>query len=268
MYQSHCQLLAKIPADSLVETWSACALAAPQGVVTTGFLDAFLIERGLLQATVRNKRKRQVVEPTISYDSQNDNSAEMYPSDLLYHHQPFIHHSDETAIETLALMATPPRLRKTAAPRSPIRVPSPLAQMVPANSQNLPYNDALVFELARGLGLATHFDFVAHSIQDFIHIESEPWFGRIFCNLTECLPFSTANPEQVSEYGGIERFLQTIFTRFAKKDYAEGIFVIRAEFGADWFTPILQHPFAILRHLPISQGNYLLSHIFTTSIGL
>jgi hypothetical protein len=71
--------------------------------------------------------------------------------------------------------------------------------------------------------------------------------------LVQSVPFSTSF--NIAEYGGTERLLQTVFTRFANCEYEEGIIVLRAEFGADWFTPILrnfyfilEHPYVILRH--------------------
>ena len=61
---------------------------------------------------------------------------------------------------------------------------------------------------------------------------------------------------EMNSYGGIERLLQIIFTRYANKEYHEGFFIVNAEFGADWFTPILQQPYVILRHLPNTHHDY------------
>jgi hypothetical protein len=104
-----------------------------------------------------------------------------------------------------------------------------------------------VYELARRVTVGQDFDKVCNSADEFEVLEQETWYGRLYCDLSSCLPFST-NPEN-EYFNGIERLLQIIFTRYANKEYTEGIFIIRAEFGADWFTPILQHPICILRHV-------------------
>ncbi|KAI8929004.1 hypothetical protein BC831DRAFT_445975 [Entophlyctis helioformis] len=116
---------------------------------------------------------------------------------------------------------------------------------------SLPFNESLVFELGKGVVLGQRFDIAAHSAEDMTLIEQQVWYGRVWCNLSSSRPFSTSiyNPHALPvEFGGLERLLQIVFTKFAKKEFVEGLFVIRAEFGADWFTPIMQHPFCILRH--------------------
>jgi hypothetical protein len=105
-----------------------------------------------------------------------------------------------------------------------------------------------VFECARRVVDMNGFDIVCHHVDEFLNIEHYGWNGgRIFANLSSAVPFSTRTQTTVDQSRSTERLLQTIFTRFTNKDYSEGIFCICAEFGADWFTPILQQPFCILR---------------------
>ncbi|KAJ3208027.1 hypothetical protein HDU67_007079, partial [Dinochytrium kinnereticum] len=47
MYQSHCQLLSKVPQKRLVETWVDVCKQAPNGVITTAFLEAYLSKHNL-----------------------------------------------------------------------------------------------------------------------------------------------------------------------------------------------------------------------------
>lgn len=89
------------------------------------------------------------------------------------------------------------------------------------------------------------------------------WFGRVWADLTGYLPFASMAPSPaalglaptVSFEHSIERALQIVFTRFALREYQEGIFLIKAEMGQDWFTPILQQPHCILRHLDFSLAS-------------
>jgi hypothetical protein len=48
MYQSHCQLLAKVPEEQLADIWIQVSRLAPNGIITTGFLENFLVERNML----------------------------------------------------------------------------------------------------------------------------------------------------------------------------------------------------------------------------
>jgi hypothetical protein len=53
IYQSHCQLLAKIPKENLVASWVEVLRQAGEACVTTAFLESFLEARGLLTKTPR-----------------------------------------------------------------------------------------------------------------------------------------------------------------------------------------------------------------------
>ena len=48
IYQSHCQLLAKIPKESLIDSWIDVLKAAGDGQVTTAYLESYLEAKGLL----------------------------------------------------------------------------------------------------------------------------------------------------------------------------------------------------------------------------
>ena len=119
-------------------------------------------------------------------------------------------------------------------------------------SPYMPFSESLIYELGKTVVLGQQFDIIAKSPEEFYMIEQQPWFGRLWCNLSGSRPFSTASNighQSIAENGGLERLLQIIFTKFANKEFVEGLFMIRAEFGADWFTPIIQHPFCIIRHI-------------------
>jgi hypothetical protein len=122
-------------------------------------------------------------------------------------------------------------------------------------SKSLPFDDNHVFEVAKRAIQGNEFDKICQNVYDFESLEHETWFGKIYCDLT------AARPQSVDQTSipGIERLLQIVFTRYANKEYSEGIFVIRGEFGADWFTPILQHPVCILRQHGVRQflGGYM-----------
>ena len=107
--------------------------------------------------------------------------------------------------------------------------------------KKLPFDQEYIYDLAKTVTINNHFDHQTFSSADFNNIEQQEWFGSIYCDLSELKPFNRNYKD------GIERYLQIIFTRYANKQYNEGLFIIRAEFGSDWFTPILQHPFCILR---------------------
>lgn len=50
--------MAKVPDNILVQTWIEVYQAAPNGVITTGFLEQFLIQRNLLSATKKIKPRK------------------------------------------------------------------------------------------------------------------------------------------------------------------------------------------------------------------
>ncbi|KAJ3113558.1 hypothetical protein HK100_001942 [Physocladia obscura] len=124
------------------------------------------------------------------------------------------------------------------------------------NNNTLPFNEHLIYELSKQIVLGNQFDMVMQSVEDFQTAENKMWAGRIWSNLTNVRPITTRDiysvPPTVGDSsvfeGGLEHLLRIIFTKFADREFAEGVFLLRAEFGADWFSPILQHPYCILRH--------------------
>jgi hypothetical protein len=175
------------------------------------------------------------------------------------------------------LVPTPPKtLRSSSSSRSVVAT-----QDVPAAKEQvdqsadevaitpLPFDMSRLYEVGQRVVQGGMFDKVCDTIAEFEELEggnmdnATPdsslskkeigWSGRVFCNLTRARPHS---PLSHTFAPGIERLLQIIFTRHANNEYSEGIFLIRAEFGADWFTPILQHPFCILRqHRYLEAGS-------------
>ncbi|OAJ39741.1 hypothetical protein BDV3_005512 [Batrachochytrium dendrobatidis] len=125
---------------------------------------------------------------------------------------------------------------------------------LPISDSNLPFHQSTIYQLGKEIILGQHFDIIANSSEEFTLIRQQGWFGRVWCDLSSSQPFSTTGlglhtPQ--NEYSGLERQLQIIFTKFDCKEFVEGLFLIRGQFGADWFTPILQTPFCILRHVTI-----------------
>ncbi|KAI8612616.1 hypothetical protein BC830DRAFT_545644 [Chytriomyces sp. MP71] len=125
----------------------------------------------------------------------------------------------------------------------------------PSNN-TLPFNEQIIFELSKQVVLSSQFDMVLQSVEDFQAAEHKMWAGAVWANLASVRPLTTKDiysaPPPLGDApvfeGGLEHLLRIVFTKFASKEFAEGVFLLRAEFGADWFSPILQHPFCILRH--------------------
>ncbi|KAI8915765.1 hypothetical protein EDD86DRAFT_196771 [Gorgonomyces haynaldii] len=124
---------------------------------------------------------------------------------------------------------------------------------------------AVLFELSKTVIPNQRFDIVLHSPKDFVKPDTRAWHGSVWGDLTTLIPFSTqkhkaklemspikkgnAGPIPIFE-GSVEHMLQLIFTRFETREYQEGLFLLKAEFGADWFTPVLQHPHCVIRQPP------------------
>ncbi|KAJ3332700.1 hypothetical protein HDU76_013379 [Blyttiomyces sp. JEL0837] len=299
MYQSHCQLLSKVPQKKLVETWMDVCRQAPNGVITTAFLETYVDRHNL-----RAKSGRVAIQAPDTYGSAAsaaDHAAVRAITDGN------VGGEDELPIEEEALIggtgadegadgrvtdsmmgASTSTLAKTdsnasmnsnglmaAAAGTTMNggaeggnmngvngnviesdskvgaVPQPSALRSP-----LPINEPLIFELSKNVVLNNEFDMVLQTVDDFRAAEPRPWFGRLWANLTGVRPLTTAtmytappsNPLVPMFEGGLEHLLRIIFTKFAGKEFSEGLFLLRAEFGADWFTPILQHPYCVLRH--------------------
>lgn len=122
------------------------------------------------------------------------------------------------------------------------------------------YDLAIVFELSKTVITGQRFDTVLHTAADFLDPELRVWKGQVWGDFTTLIAASTAGPNDAPQIGSagsipvykgsLEQLLQITFSRFQRRVFDEGCFVLRAEFGQDWFTPILQHPHCILRHPP------------------
>ncbi|KAJ3269553.1 hypothetical protein HDV01_001315 [Terramyces sp. JEL0728] len=244
MYQSHCQLLSKVPAEQLVDAWIEVNQTAPNGVITTAVLEAYLASRNYktekkVSPKKKRKQEKRRLKKTVSDSEEEEEDQLEFPT---------TESQDTVVAEPLELNfefdqqikqeeQTPPKKRAR------MRIERP----------KLPFDAAYVYELAQRTVTGQEFDKVCKSTAEFYALEQETWYGRIYCDLSSSLPFSTTGNDQDT---GIERLLSVIFTRYASKEYNEGIFIIRAEFGADWFTPILQHPICILRHIDPQKNGF------------
>ncbi|KAI8808424.1 hypothetical protein BJ742DRAFT_893215 [Cladochytrium replicatum] len=331
VYQSHCQLLSRVPSEFLVETWMDICKCAPNGTVTTLYLEDYLEAKNLLGKCGKDDRRRRrrrslddeelelyqreespghsgfevcdplghwLSDPTPTFHlstlvgsslknepssrrslathppaiiTTNSNPIFNFPSSAAGH----LTSSSSSSLPTLcspldisAGMATAFTHPQSAASlsaqasssnlslhfRVPIAPPRPSFIDAP-DARWLPFDTRLIFELGRAVVPGGEFDLIHNTLERLDALcgdvgqqqhQQSQWYGRVWINLTSLRPLSTF-PEGVSD-GGLELMLQVIFTKYANKEFVEGLFLIRAEFGADWFTPILQHPHCILRH--------------------
>ncbi|KAI9000035.1 hypothetical protein BC832DRAFT_156969 [Gaertneriomyces semiglobifer] len=305
MYQSHCQLLSKVPQPKLVDVWVDVCNQAPNGVITTAFLEQYLDKhnlRGNNKSRMSSIERENSVAPSISGDYGGSSSQEV--GRLQRQASMYSNYSDASSpaippmrlrksnstlsTESFTLSKPGKHYRQDSGERDNVLLrhgpdtshfssqppppPAPISTAVPVNipppnpdqsieegdednkRPRLPLNDGFIFELSKNVVLGQQFDMVMQTVRDFRAAEQQPWFGRLWCNLSGLRAFSTShiygNPaEHVPAFDiGVEKLLQLIFTKFAKHEFVEGLFLLKGEFGADWFTPILQHPYCILRH--------------------
>ena len=245
LYQSHCQLLAKVPDDQLCSVWIKVCERAPNGNITTALLENLLQEMNFkpVKQQQSGQRRKKVQKKDSDSDDDEEQSTQRNSTSqknnsennsLIYNDQDEMDEDDtglltpEPVLPHLQQMSqfTPPKKRLA----------------IPTTRKKLPFDQEYIYDLAKTITSNNQFDRKCFSAQDFHSIEQhQGWFGSVYCDLSELKPFSKNFKD------GIERYLQVIFTRYANKQYDEGLFIIRAEFGSDWFTPILQHPFCILR---------------------
>ncbi|KAI8822672.1 uncharacterized protein EV422DRAFT_409386 [Fimicolochytrium jonesii] len=326
MYQSHCQLLSKVPAKKLVDTWIDVCTNAPNGVITTAFLEHFLeknnlkvpksrvtsngdqddtkseitnIDRSLSDLTplsqdqasvfsepkaeppTRTRKASAKSTPRKSLSAgdegkratrrtasgkkrsrEEDDDSDYHVSPRKKHNDSPIKHKPSPHRNDFRAVSAPPPLSLAAPDVVPVLLSPPMDaspdESAEVNADNarprIPFSDGVIYELCMSVIGNQRFDVVLQTIQDFKDAEGKPWPGRLWCNLCGIRPFSTtmiysgASPSvrQISYVCGLERLLEVIFTKFANKEFSEGLFLMKAEFGADWFTPILQHPYCIL----------------------
>ncbi|KAJ3082624.1 hypothetical protein BCR33DRAFT_785111 [Rhizoclosmatium globosum] len=235
LYQSHCQLLSKVPQKKLLDTWLDVCRQAPSGVITTAFLESYLDKNNLKSKTgrVTAQSSETVEDEPINEEDHNGAGGSSSGS-----------HRDSGGNGTFL----------SASQQS--NSSSSSANVTASFNNTLPFNEHLIYELSKQVVLGNQFDQVLQSVEDYQAAENRMWAGRIWANLASVRPLTTKEiysvPPAVGDAavfeGGLEHLLRIIFTKFAAKEFAEGLFLLRAEFGADWFSPILQHPYCILRH--------------------
>ncbi|KAI8803882.1 hypothetical protein BJ742DRAFT_906650 [Cladochytrium replicatum] len=329
VYQSHCQLLSRVPNEVLVETWMDICKSAQNGIVTTLYLEDYLEAKNLLGKAVKDDRRRRkrrsfddeeleldqraessngrqdirdplgvwlsdttptfhlsaLVGSSLQNDSSSRRSLPERPPAIITASTSVnpifkfpsstsgpLTSSSSSSLPTLcspldisaglatafthpqsaaSLSAQPSSSIMSLDFRVPIAPPRPSFVDAPDASW-LPFDTRLMFELGRAVVPGGEFDLIHNTLErlDTLGCGAEQlqqqWYGRVWINLTSLRPLATF-PAGLSD-GGLERMLQVIFTKYAHKEFVEGFFLIRAELGADWFTPILQHPYCILRH--------------------
>jgi hypothetical protein len=151
----------------------------------------------------------------------------------------------ETESETEQAKITPPKRKREKALNPETQQNQNIPLVIDRPKKRLTKYIKYPYQAEKIYTQTTQLFVINHCLQntlEFNQFEKELWSGNIFANLSDCLPFGKQQDD------GIERYLQQIFTRFANKEYEQGVFVIRAEFGADWFKPIIEQPYCILRH--------------------
>ncbi|KAJ3416033.1 hypothetical protein HDV05_003392 [Chytridiales sp. JEL 0842] len=275
MYQSHCQLLSKVPQDKLVETWVDVCRQAPNGVITTAFLELYLDRHQLRGGGNTKGSGGKGNSSLLSVGGGSSSSAVSSPKsttndkpaskrsashidafDAAEFEQEAAAMHDKELSNASSLVASMSGVDGSMVDANGSPSVS-LSSTTATSTSQLPINESLIFELSKGVVLGHQFEMVLHCVEDFKSAEHRLWFGRVWANLTTVRPLTTASlyaspstsPGDGPVFeGGLEHLLRIIFTKFAGKEFAEGLFLLRAEFGADWFTPILQHPYCVLRH--------------------
>ncbi|KAI9334499.1 hypothetical protein DFJ73DRAFT_37248 [Zopfochytrium polystomum] len=260
MYQSHCQLLSKVPHNKLVETWMDVCRQAANGVITTAFLEGYLDRHNLRAKTGRLQSSHPDPMPSLQH-TRSDITLPSQPDG-----EEVCNEEDEGLMEPVEDAATPVESSLGGAVSSG-NGQSACALSASNSDQviwSLPINENAIFEVSKKVVLGGDFDLVLHTVQSFQSHEHVKWGGRIWMNLTPVramttsLVYSTPSSRlgQSNYSNGLEHLLRVIFTKFASGEFTEGLFLLRAEFGADWFTPILQHPHCVLRHTqpPVASG--------------
>jgi hypothetical protein len=111
---------------------------------------------------------------------------------------------------------------------------------------------SLLFDLAKNL--TGGFDFVMDQQTEFQKIRSTNWKGSVWGDFSKRPALSkqpllgNTSTSLIPIYpNSIEELLQLCFSRYRNNEYQHGFFLIKAEYGHDWFTPVLLHPHVIIR---------------------
>ena len=106
-------------------------------------------------------------------------------------------------------------------------------------SLKLPFDVSLVQSMAQAVVLGEAFDIYIQSETEFLACKK--WYGRIWCFLAaEAMDCSAGNLDFIT---------QIIISKYKMAEFNEGLFLIRAQMGADWCEPLLHYPYCILRHI-------------------
>ena len=251
-YQSHCQLLAKIPAKRLVDTWISVCLDAPNGIITTAYLENYLEKNNLLGGKKEKQTKFKEEGPLDSPSLGARASSNGGPGSM----GGMVGAPVDHAITPNGLQSgrTSPLLLINQSNNTP----PPVSPNSPS-LHSLPINEPLVFELGKNAMTGKAYDTVVQSLSDYASAADVKWKGRLFCNMTMLRSVSTASlyggdvaVNALKDYhgfeGGIENVLQLITRKFQNREFTEALFLLRAEFGADWFAAaVLKQPHCIIR---------------------
>jgi hypothetical protein len=261
--------LAKVPKELLLEAWmgvnSECLGGAAN--ITTSFLESFLERNGYLRSSssrekgIKKEKKKRKVAKKVKYDESETEEEDFQEEEgnLEVDLQNLEEYSqDNSARDVQDFPTTPTRpLKGSMGNRSSSRIaakaslkdstrkadrgglgtPPPTAQSTPNTrlSGDFPMDTSFLRMIGKNVVLGQEFDVAIDGMDEFEDVRE--WYGRIWCTIPELKP------------NGIEHALQVIFTKFSCKEFAEGLFLIRGEIGADWCTPVLQHPYCVVRHL-------------------
>jgi hypothetical protein len=126
------------------------------------------------------------------------------------------------------------------------------AQNFPIKQTGQTMDLSLIFELAKSV--TTRFDVILHRSEDYKGLDIKPLAGCVWADLTSLKPLFNSGANEIGRCAGIsiyehsiQQALHILFNRFQKQNYTQGMFLLKAEYGEDWFTPILQHPHVVLR---------------------
>ncbi|TPX30605.1 hypothetical protein SmJEL517_g05848 [Synchytrium microbalum] len=248
-YQSHCQLLAKVPPKKLLETWISVCQEAPNGTITTAYLENYLDRHNLLGTKKEKGEKGDKDGMELDSPSVSMPGGMAGIPDILHNNVNRARESPGPSSAFGKEVDTPP--------------PTPNSPLTPS----LPINEALVFELGKNAMTAKTYDTVLQTMADYTQAETTRWSGRLFANMTMLKPISTASlyggdaaVAVLRDYhgfdGGLERILHIVTAKFQAREFTEALFLLKAEFGADWFAKtVLKQPYCVIHHTTPPQVN-------------
>jgi hypothetical protein len=112
---------------------------------------------------------------------------------------------------------------------------------------------SLVFELAKTV--TTRFDIILTKTAEFESFQNRTLNGSLWADLTS---FNSKSNQ-------IQKILRILLSKHKNNEYSQGMFLLKAEYGRDWFSPILQLPHVVLRQ-PTSTKTQDLPQIHETYV--